>query len=92
MLNHAGTNGLRHMFVGCLLYLAMSRPSFVHAGTVWSSFTSRAATAKQILRLSPLVLKNLDMEFPIFGIMSGPGLDHVGIKFALTLVLDQLQL
>ena len=32
------------------------------------------------------------MECPLFGILSGPGLDHVGIMFVLPFVLYQLKL
>ena len=71
----------------------MFGPCFDH---IWLSFTLRLATALKFSRLSQNgirhIPKDMPNEFPFFGTMPGPCLDHVTTIFGLALLSDFLWL
>ena len=81
-----------HVYGVCILLdhvRAMSRPCWDY---VWPGLTSIPARALKFSRLDQFCVRPIWMEYLLFGILSGPCLDHVRTLIDLALLTDQLEL
>ena len=61
-------------------------------GHVLPSFTSRPTRVLKFSRLTHFGLRHINMEYLLFGTMSGPCWGHVWTMFGLALIPEQLEL